>query len=78
VAENGSIFPQRHHTTCGQGGGRPKFNHGQTMGDRKKEKKTTLLCNSSQDAPWEILSERLVRPISALTLASLRRLEHSS
>jgi len=39
VAENGSISPQRHHTTCGQRGGRPKFNHGQMMADRKKKKK---------------------------------------
>jgi len=36
VAENGSIFPQRHHTTCGQRGGRPKFNHGQMMADRER------------------------------------------
>jgi len=36
VAENGSISPQWHHTTCGQRGGRPKSNHGQTMADRKK------------------------------------------
>jgi len=35
VAENGSISPQRHHITCGQRGGRPKFNHGQTMADRE-------------------------------------------
>jgi len=35
VAENGSISPQWHHTTCGQRGGRPKFNQGQTMGDKK-------------------------------------------
>ena len=33
VAENGSISPQLHHTTCGQRGGRPKSNHGQTMAD---------------------------------------------
>jgi len=31
VAENGSISPQWHHTTCGQRGGRPKSNHGQTI-----------------------------------------------
>jgi len=37
VAENGSISPQWHHTTCGQWGGRPKSNHGQTMADRKKK-----------------------------------------
>jgi len=36
VAENGSISPQRHHTTCGQRGGRPKFNHGQALADSKK------------------------------------------
>ena len=29
--------PQWHHTTCGQRGGRPKSNHGQTMADRKKK-----------------------------------------
>jgi len=34
VAENGSISPQWHHTICGQWGGRPKSNHGQTMADR--------------------------------------------
>ena len=28
VAENGSISPQWHHTTCGQRGGRPMSNHG--------------------------------------------------
>jgi len=38
VAENGSISSQRHHTTCGQWGGRPKFNNGQTMADRKKDR----------------------------------------
>ena len=38
VAENGSISPQRHYTTCGQRGGRPKFNRGQMMADRKKWK----------------------------------------
>jgi len=26
-----------HHTTCGQRGGRPKFNHGQTMADKKRD-----------------------------------------
>jgi len=36
VAENGSISPQWHHTTCGQLGGRPKSNHGQMIADRKK------------------------------------------
>ena len=38
MVENGSISPQWHHTTCGQRGGRPGSNHGQTMADRKKEK----------------------------------------
>jgi len=42
VAENGSISPQRHYTTCGQRGGRPKFNHGQTMADKKKQKTKNL------------------------------------
>ena len=47
VAENGSISPQRHHTTCGQRGGRLKFNHAQTMADRKKNcasRKYNLTC----------------------------------
>ena len=44
VVENGSISPQWHHTTCGQGGGRLKFNYGQTMGGKK------LL--RSQDYRW--------------------------
>ena len=43
VAENGSISPQWHHTTCGQRGGRPKSNHGQTMADRKSRKKGSFL-----------------------------------
>jgi len=34
VAENGSISPQWHHTTCEHQGGRPKFNHGQTMAEK--------------------------------------------
>jgi len=42
MAENGSISPQRHHTTCGQRGGRQKFNRGQTMADRKRKKKEVL------------------------------------
>ena len=48
VAENGSISPQWHHTTCGQRGGRPKFNHGQTMADRKNDAKSwaVFLYNS--------------------------------
>jgi len=36
VAENGSISSQWHHTTCGQRGGRPKFNNGQKMASKKK------------------------------------------
>ena len=35
VAENGSISPQRHHTTCGQRGGRPKFNHRRWLIEKK-------------------------------------------
>jgi len=35
VAENESISPQWHHTTCAHRGERPKSNHGQTMADRK-------------------------------------------
>jgi len=27
-------LPQRHYTTCGLRGGRPKFNHGQTMAEK--------------------------------------------
>ena len=50
VAENGSISPQRHHTTCGQRGGRPMFNNGQMMGDRKKT--ITKLFTSSLKFPW--------------------------
>jgi len=42
VAENGLIAPQWHHTTCGQRGGRPKFNHGQTMADRKTSSTRSL------------------------------------
>ena len=38
AAENGLISPQWHHTTCGQRGGRPKSNHGQTTADRKRKK----------------------------------------
>jgi len=37
MAENGSIFPQLHHTACGQRGGRPKFNYGQIMAEKKKD-----------------------------------------
>jgi len=43
VAENGSISPQWHQTTCGQRGERPKFNFGQTMADRRKKKKKNKL-----------------------------------
>jgi len=39
MAENGSISPQWHRTTCGQQGGRLKSNHRQTMAAKKK---TTL------------------------------------
>jgi len=55
VAENGSISPQWHHTTCGQRGGRPKSNHGQIMADRKKNRKlcSQYQCSSSWVA-WNI------------------------
>jgi len=42
VAEKGSISPQWHHTTCGNRGGRPKSNHGQTMAERNKTVDTML------------------------------------
>jgi len=35
VTENGAISPQWHHTACGQLGGRPNFNYGQTMAGKK-------------------------------------------
>jgi len=37
VTENSSIFPQWHHTTCGQRGGRPKSNHEQMMAEVKEK-----------------------------------------
>jgi len=58
LGENGSIPPQWHHTTCGQRGGRPKFNHGQTMADRKNCM-TYQTGNASRD---ELLHHRMTHP----------------
>jgi len=38
VAENDLISPQSHHTTCGQQGGRPMCNYGQTMAEKTYKK----------------------------------------
>jgi len=35
MAENTSFSLQSHLTICGNGEGRPKFGHGQTMAERK-------------------------------------------
>jgi len=59
VAENGSISPQRNHATCGQRGGRPKFNHGQTIADRKK----SGVCNSANSL-ISLETELMVTPRS--------------
>jgi len=53
VAENGSIYPQWHHTTCAQRGGRPKSNHGQTMADRR-----TSLRFSNRSQPSKIICKK--------------------
>ena len=52
VAENGSIAPQWHRTTCGQRGGRPTFNYGQT--DRQTDRQWLLKACLLRRSTWAI------------------------
>ena len=63
--ENGSIYPQWHHTTCGHQGANPTSNHEQW-----------LKTNSMQH--FGLLTERLVRSnIQAIRLIKQRSVKHS-